>query len=161
METIATGLIGTVILSKTTSVVTSIGCDLIINTITTTTSSICSIIKSVIIYDIPGIEKVTQILKDTDLEFTINIIEELVKEQNGKNLNDSIKKALFGVNEILELIHGELTSIKKAIDYHNSLYLNSWRSFYYDYSKLDLMKQNEKILKHRYQMFLDLLKIYT
>lgn len=161
METLATGLLSTVVFSsKATNVVSTLGTDLVINTVTTTTSSICNMIKYLSTSNQPGINDIIFTLNRIDLEFTVGIIDQLVKEQTGKDLNDSVKKALIGVNEILSLIHGELDSIKKAIEYHKSKYFSEWRSFSWE-GNIDSLKQHNSILKNRYQMLLELLKIYS
>lgn len=161
MATLASGLIQTVVLSsKTASIVSNIGTDLIIGTITTTTSSIGSMIKYLAISTSPGASDILNIVSSADLEFTISIIEQLVKEQDSKQLNESVKKALIGVSEILDSIHGELTSVKKAIEYHNTKYLNSWRGFSWE-GNIETLKKHNIILTHRYRMLFDLLKIYN
>jgi hypothetical protein len=161
METLATGLLSTVVFGgKASSVVSAIGTDLVINTISTTTTSIGCMIKYLTTSNQPGIDEIINTLNNTDLDFTIIIIDHLVKEQSGKNLNESVKMALIGVNEILELIHKELDTIKKAIEYHKTKYFNTWRGFSWS-GNLNLIKQHNDILKNRYQMLLELLKIYN
>lgn len=159
MATLTTGLIGNLILgSSAMTLVSSLGTDVLVGTITKTTNSITSMIGYLVQNNKPGINDVTEFLSSIDLEFTIGIIEQVVKEQEGKSLNDSIKKALIGVNSILELIHTELDTIKQAIDQHSSKYFNSWRSFSWNGNVTTLKKHNE-ILQHRYSMLFELLKI--
>lgn len=161
MGTLATGLLGSVILSgKASAVVSTIGTDLIIQTVTTTTSSIGSLIKYLTTSNQTCIQDILIILRKIDLEFTISIINELVKEQNGKQLNQSVKKALVGVHEILDRIDQELTSIKKAIEYHNTKYFAGWRGFSWN-GNIDLIKEHDNTLKHRYMILVDLLEIYN
>lgn len=160
MATLATGLITTIVLSsRATSIVTAVGTNLIIGTITSTTSSICGVIKYMTLSTNTCINNITDALTSIDLEFTVNIIEELVKEQQDKELPESVRKALFGLSEILELIHQELHSIKKSIDLHNVKYLNGWRSFCWEGNIETIIKHNT-ILKHRYNILFELLKIY-
>lgn len=159
--TLGTGLISAVVLgSSATSVVSGVGTSLIINTITTTTSSIGSVIKYLVTSGQPGIGDLTNILIGIDLEFTISIIHQLVKEQENKQLNESVKHALVGVSEILEKINKELDSIKKAVEYHNSKYMSIWRSFSWD-GNIIILKSHNEILKHRYNLLFELLKIYN
>ena len=161
MNTLATGLLQTVILSsKATSVVSNIGTDLIIGTITTTTSSIGNMIKYLAISTQPGVSDLLDLISSLDFEFTMSIIEQLVREQEGKQINESVKKALIGVSEILDLIHSELSSVKKAIEYHNTKYFNGWRSFSWE-GNIETIKKHNFILSHRYKMLFDLLKIYN
>lgn len=161
MTTLALGLFETVVFSgKAATLVSTIGTDLIIGTITSTTSSIGGMIKYLTINNQPGIKEVISFLNNIDLEFTINIIDQLVKEQTGKELQDSVKKSLLGVNEILQKIHNELNSIKKSIELHNTKYLNYYRSFVCDLN-IDVLGKHNNILKHRYNILFELLKIYN
>lgn len=161
MATLAIGLLETVVLSsKATSVVSSVGTNLIIGTITTTTSSIGNTIRYLTTSSQPGINEILDSLKSSDLEFTVNIIEQLVKELNDIHFSESIKKALIGVNQILDLIHMELDSVKKAIELHNNKYFNTLRSFYWNGSIENIRKHNI-ILKHRYTILFELLKIHN
>lgn len=159
MNTLAAGLMQKVILGTgVTSIIGIVGTNLVIGTITTTTSSISSIIRYLMTNEQPGINEITAFLVTSDLEFTIKIIEELVKEQQDKQLTDSVKYALFGVNEILDQIHSELDGIKDAIDVHKKKYLNSWRVFSYN-GNIEKLKGENLILKNRYGILIDLLKI--
>ncbi len=161
MATLATGLITTIVLSsRASSIVNAVGTNLIIGTITSTTSSIGSVIKYMTHSTNTCISDIMNVLTSIDLEFTVNIIEELVKEQEDRQLHESIRKALVGLSEILELIHQELYSIKKSIDLHNIKYLNGWRSFCWD-GNIDTIIKHNLILKHRYSILFELLKIYN
>ena len=161
MNTLASGLLHTVILSsKATSIVSNVGTDLIIGTITSTTSSIGNMIKYLAISTQPGVSEILDMISSLDFEFTISIIEQLVKEQEGKQINESVKKALIGVSEILEMIHNELISVKKAIENHNTKYFSGWRSFSWE-GNIGTLEKHNIILSHRYKMLFDLLKIYN
>jgi|694.fasta_scaffold88118_3 hypothetical protein len=161
MTTLATGLMEAVIASsKTATIINSIGISLVVSTISASTTSILTTIKYFTLNGNQIMYEITNVLKSTDLEFTVNIVDQLVKEQEGKELNESVKRALIGVNEILELIHNELLSIKKAIEYHNTKYLSSWRYFNWD-GKIETIKNHNTILIHRYKILFELLKIYN
>lgn len=161
MATLATGLLHTVVLSsKVTSIISTVGIDLIIGTITTTTSSIINVIKYIatsIDFGVSGL--ISEILL-LDLEFTLGIIDELVKEQQHKQLTESVKRALLGVSEILESINNELSIIKKEIDYHNTKYFNTWRKLSCQ-SNIETITKYNALLTHRCKMLFDLLKIYN
>lgn len=162
MGTLATSLITAVILSsKATRVISNIGTDLVLSTITNTTYSIGQMINYFTISDRYGADKVIDTLNDIDLDFTIGIIDELMKELSDKELNNSVKKAIIGVNEILEIIHKELDNIKLAIEYHKTKYFYNWRSLSYDHQCFDQIKKHNNILKHRYQILIELLTIYN
>lgn len=157
MTSLGFGLLETIILSsKTASTISSIGTNLIIGTINTTTKSIGSILKYLISTD--SMEIIHQ-LADTDLDFTVSIIQQLVLEQENKQLTESIRKALIGLNQILILINNELDIIKKQMDYHKTKFFSSWRSFNCEIN-IEIVKKHTHILKNRYNILVDLLKIY-
>ncbi|ARF09498.1 hypothetical protein Indivirus_1_121 [Indivirus ILV1] len=154
------GIIESVVIgSKLTGIVSTVGTNVAIRTLTTTTSSIGNLISYLTTNTKPGASDVINTLVSLDLEFTVGIIENVIKELNDETLNEPIKKALFGVNETLMLIHRELNSLKGAIEYHNSKYLKNWRSFSWS-GNTEALKQYNATLKNRYSMLLDLLKIY-
>ena len=141
-------------------IITTVGTDIAIRTLTTTTSSIGSLISYLTTNTKSGASDINSTLVSLDLEFTISIIENVVKEYDEKELNEPLKKALLGVHEILELIHKELNLIKEAIEYHNSKYFKNWRSFSWS-GNTEAIKQHNNTLKSRYSMLLELLKIYS
>ena len=145
---------------RTFSIVSTIGTDLIIKTLTTTTSSICTVLTHLTYNDQPSVQDMIDQLKQIDLEHTITVIEELVREQEGKETHTSVKKALLGVHEILEKIHDELKSVQKAVEYHDSKYFRNWRSFNCSYS-IETIKKHKLLLDNRYKILIDLLKIYN
>ena len=154
---------GLVMGSKASAVVTTLGTDIAIKTLTSTTSSIGSVISYLTTNTKPGASDISSMLSSLDLEFTVTIIECVIKEyvevERKKELVPAIQKAIIGVNEILECINKELNAIKEAIEYHNSKYLKNWRSFSWNGNTDSIRKHNE-ILKNRYQMLLELLKIH-
>ena len=153
-------LTGLVMGTKASAFVSTVGTDVVIRTLTTTTSSIGSVISYLATNNRPGATDITNTLLELDLEFTVNVIDSVVKEYEDKELTTAIKKVILGVNEVLEGIHCELNAIKKAIEYHNSKYFNGWRSFSWN-GNMDNIKKHNQVLKNRYQMLLDLLKIYN
>jgi len=149
----------TLILStKTISIISAIGMNVIIKTLTSTTNSICTLITHLTSYDQPGIEKIIKCLKDIDLEFYITVISQLVNEYKDIQVNSTIKKALLGVNDILEEINLELTIIKEAIEYHKTKYFSSWRKINCK-CNINTIKKHKIILENRYKILVDLLKI--
>lgn len=162
--TLATGLFGTVLVGgQVVSLLSTVGTDFIIKSMTSTTSSICAVLAGFAYSDEPGMTKIKEDLDKIDLEHTVNVIEELVKEQEceeGKEAHTSVKKALVGVHIILEKIHEELNTIKEAIEYHKTKYLNDWRRFDCSCNIKTIQKHNET-LERRYKMLVDLLKIYN
>ena len=141
------------------SIVSTVGTDFIIKTLTSTTASIASILTHLTYYDQPGVQGIIDELNKIDLEHMVSVIEELVKENNIEGIKESVKKALLGVNKILENIHNELNSIKEAIDYHQTKYFANYRSFDCKTS-INKIKKHKEILDQRYNILIDLLKIY-
>jgi len=149
--------------AKGIAVINQLGYDLVIGTLTTTTSSVVSGIKWLSSYDQPGAKDVANTLVEIDLEFMVSVIDELVKEQQD-NINashvGSVTKALEGVTGILQSIDQELGTIKKALEHHQTKYFNSWRTF--DCScNIEVIKKHKAILDNRYKILTDLLKIYN
>jgi hypothetical protein len=153
---VATSIIGTAIITSPT-VVASVGTNLLVGTITTTASSIGSLIKYLTTNTSPGINDILTFLTSIDLEFTIGIIEQVVKELDQQNISESLHKAIVGVNEILTLIHQELASVKSAIEEHNAKYFNGWRAFKWT-GNLDNIKKHNEIFKHRYGLLFELIR---
>lgn len=159
MATLALGILGT----KVTSLAMTIGADLLISSISTTTSSIGSAIKYLSKSSQKEISEILELIKEIDLEFTINVVEHLIKEQNIAEVTDdknSVKKALIGVSEILDVIHIEFVSIMEAVDNHNKLYFNKWRKFSWN-GDVETVKKHNNILLKRCKMLFELLKIYA
>ena len=146
--------------SKLTGLATNIGTDIALRTLSTTASSVTGIISYLTVNQKPGLSDIVNTLSSLDLEFTVTIIENVTKELDHNDLNNPLNKALEGVNEILLQIHKELNAIKDAIEYHNSKYFKSWRSFSWS-GNMEKIKQYNDILISRYGMLLDLLKIYS
>ncbi len=150
--------------AKGISVINQIGFDIVVGTLTTTTTSVVNGVKYLASYDQPGAKDVANTLAEIDLEFIVSVIDELVKEQSDSIVNGShvgsVTKALEGVNGILQSIDKELIVIKKALENHKTKYFNSWRTF--DCScNIETIKKHKVILDNRYKILTDLLKIYN
>lgn len=161
MASLAIGLVKTVLIGgQTFSILSKVGTDVIIRTLTTTTTAVGGLIVHVTAYDRVGMVEIKNKLDRVDLEHTVSVIEEFIKEQDEtKELNNSVKKALIGVNEILNRIHDELIIIKEAVEYHNSKYFSRWRRF--DCScNIETIIAHKEILDKRYNMFVELMNIY-
>lgn len=98
-------------------------------------------------------------LERSDLEFTIQVIQLLIEEEYNKMNIHVVVKALEGLEDILNKVHNNLESMKKAIDYHQTKYFAQWRQFYWEGSFSTLMNLSE-VLHHRYKILFELLKIY-
>ena len=149
------------ITSKVFNIASTIGTDIIIKSLTVTTRSVGSLISTIYSYDEPSIIQIKNKLIDIDLEYMVNIIEEVVKDCNKLDKNNipiSITKAIHGVTEILDKIHDELTSINQSIIDHEKKYFHKWRSFNCKYN-IQSIKKHKIILDSRYNILIDLLKI--
>ena len=151
METVIFG-------GKVLSMVNTVGTDLVIRTVATTTSSISNLVRHVTSFDQPGIDVISQQFKEIDLEHLVSVIHELVHEYQNVDLNNSVKKALLGVNQILENIDIELTELRESIIEHKKKYFNSWRRFNCK-CNIENIKRDKSILDLRYKILIDLLKI--
>ncbi len=140
------------------TIMSRVGTDFAVRTLTTTTSSICGLLSSLTSYENVGIDDIKNELSKIDLENKVMVIEELIREYEKKEVRPSIKRAILGVNEILSKIHDELTTIKEAVEAHQKKYFNSWRSFDCKYNIRTLQK-HKAILDERYDLLIDLLKI--
>ena len=109
----------------------------------------------------PGVKDVLDNLLKMDLEFTVMVISELINEQknNHHNLNNSVRTTLEGVSLTLNKIHAELEKIQDAVGSHNSKWFSSLRKFKWD-GNMQTIENYKDILKNRYTILFELLKIY-
>ncbi len=154
MLTTAVGAVGT------TLVVSKIGTDVLIKTVSATTSSLYNLIKFITNIDHPGLKDIQDTLESIDLEYDINVIDKLVNEYaHVSEIKKSVKFALDGVEKILQKIHNELDIIKKAFDNHKNKYFSKWRGFHCSCNIKTVVK-HKHILDSRYDMLVKLLMIY-
>lgn len=147
--------------AKIAPVINKLGTDVVISAVTTTTSSVIRVLSYITAMDHLGTQDIKNRLVDIDLEFFITVLDQLVKEQKEKINKESVKLALVGMNNILEEIHKELNIIKETIEYHQSKYFSSWRSFSNCSYSIDSIKKHKDILHQRYEILTDLLSIYN
>ncbi len=151
MNTIVVGV-------STVSLLSCIGNDLISRTIKRTSDSICSVCRYLTNYDEPYAYDVVNKLKKIDLEFTVSVLQKFVEENKDKEYSDSIKESLLKINEILQIICGQLNDVKESIEDHQAKYLYKWRSLDCK-ANISSIEKNKKILDNRYQILMDLLKV--
>jgi lysophospholipase L1-like esterase len=142
--------------SNMISLVNTMGTNLIIKSLTTTTSSLCSLVVYLTATNHPQIIKK---IKKLDLPYKVSIIGNVLTEYKTDEIQSiAIKQSIIGVQEILEMINNELITLKDIIDTHNSKYFSNWR--YLDcYVNVKLLKKYNKILDNRYKMLIELLQI--
>jgi len=148
--------------AKTTFLLSTIGKDIILKTLSATSESIISITTYILDSKHSCINEIKQKINIMDLQFTITIIKQIIQEQNNNfdNLQESVKKAILGVNYVLKKIEKELKEIIKNLEYHETLYFNQWRNLDCDNNINEITNLN-KILMKRYNLLIDLLKIYN
>jgi hypothetical protein len=151
-------LIKTVTVGPTLSFLNLLSVDVIGQTVRTTTTSIGLLISYFASIDQPNMLKFKKVLYDTNLDFKIDVLEELVKEQSDTNQR-SVKKALMGVNDILIKIDTELKLIRKSFKNHQSKYLNYWRTFDCSCNIETILNHTEQ-LDDRSRILMKLLQIY-
>lgn len=144
---------------KITTIASTISTNLIISSINATVSSISNIIKYISHESNNTNEHITKFLQVTDLQFTITTIQEFINEQKVDNTHNSIVTALHGVSEILTAIHDNLQSIQAEYEQHKQKYFVSYRTFVWS-RDISILECNNNILKHRYELLFELLKIY-
>jgi hypothetical protein len=116
MNTVAIGSISTNICWKTISLTCSKSTDLL-NHLTNTSN--------------PSFDEFQSKLIETDLKIRINKITQLLLEFNdietsGHTFNNSIKMSIRDVDDCIQQINKILDKAKEMMDYHSSLYFNTW-----------------------------------
>jgi hypothetical protein len=160
METLAASLANTIIHSSAAfSVISTFGTDIIVASCSKTVKSIIATLKHLSTTKISNIhtKDILNELNEMDLEFFINIVHQLVIEQKEYMQHESVKMALYGVNEMLDNINQELTKIKNDISIHNDKYFSNWRNF--NHNTNEIKKYHEKLV-YRYGVLVKLLQIY-
>jgi len=152
-------IIEAIVKKPMSTVVSIVGSHLIIQGIITTTGSIYNLITYLGSNKQVEIIKITNQIEKIDLEFTIKIIEQLVKEYETVDVPKSIHITLASINTILSSIHSELTELETSIRDHKVKYFSKWRTFTTEF-KIETLISHNNILKNRYKMLFELLKIY-
>ena len=150
-----------ILTGKTFSVIRTLGIDVIIHTLQTTTNIIGSSISYITSIECISIATIKNKLSEIDIEKTINIIHLFIMELSNKtDIKESVKVSIISINEILQKIELELKDIKTEIEYHMSKYFSSWRSINCD-NKLNNIAINTNILEKRFKLLIKLLSVYT
>jgi hypothetical protein len=154
------GLLQTVLLgSGPVNLISRLGTDVIGSAIGVTTTSIVGVLGSLTALDNPKMQDFQKVIEDIDLEFVIQNLDKLIKEQPD-DCPESVKHALMGVNDVLVNIDGELKIVKDAFEFHQSKYWNSWRAFDCK-CNIETIKKHSELLHKRSVVLKDLLKIYN
>jgi hypothetical protein len=108
----------------------------------------------------PSFAEWTQLLVETDILVKIKKIEQLSKEfkeseESGTYFKESIKMSIIDIDQVIQNINQTCLQMQEKHKYHESLYLNTWRSA--DCSlQISSLKSSCGILEKRFD---DLFKI--
>lgn len=144
-------------------VATKIGMSAIISTITTikhTTSSIYDIMSSIPTFETPSTEKVTEHLRELDLEITIKVIEEMLHEIPKEKIHSkAVQICLNSLKQIVNQIETKLIKLRDVLKYNESLWiLKSFRANDCKQTLNDLTKCKH-VLDNRRKLLFELLQI--
>ena len=100
------------------------------------------------------------LLKNTDIELTVVILECIVEELDvDKRTPNSVINCLKSLHEILSRIEGELETIKTRVEYNRSLwYLKSFRSYGFA-NNITQIESLLTILKNRKELLFETIEI--
>jgi hypothetical protein len=142
------------------SIITGATTSFLVGCLTSTTYSVYNYINRIRSYNHPYTVEIQKELDKIDLQFSIDIINEIFKQYT--NMSDeagpALKHAIYGVTEIMEIIETELQTVDESIKLHNNKYFSRWRTFNCT-CNLDVIKRNKQILDSRYKTFISLLKL--
>jgi len=104
--------------------------------------------------------KLIGLLKSTDIEITVKILECIISEINVNNKTpNSVINCLKGLHEILTKIENELHVIKLRIEYNKSLYiLKAFRSYNF-ISNINKIKNYLLVLENRKKLLFETIEI--
>ena len=140
------------------SILSAASKSILVNMLTSTIKSIYGYTNFITTTDKSNCDKITSEIHKMDLTFTTNILEHVIKENTDDNMCESLKYAIMGVNDILEIIELELYKIKVDINNHKCKYFNYWRSLDCDNS-VKIIRRNKLLLDKRHDVLLNILKL--
>lgn len=141
------------------SIISGASTSFLVGCLTSSTYAVYLYLNRIRSYNHPYIIEIKKELSEIDLQFTIDIINELFKDYPVNTESSSaLKHAIYGVTEVMREIESNLILIDEAIKHHNSLYFNRWRSFDCSCNLVNI-KSNKKVLDKRYKTFISLLKL--
>ncbi len=97
-------------------------------------------------------------LESLDIEMKVQIIETFIDELMIKN--ESVKIALFGIGFVLHKIKDDYALLHDSINYHNSKWFSSWRTFDYNVMLLNI-KKNNALLDNRFDMLIKIASVIS
>ena len=144
---------------KIVSIVGLVGTDVVVKTLTASSTSIINIITHLSTTEFPNSESIKKALLETDIELKMKVINSLVNDLKKKiNLAEAINIALGSLAETTEKIHNQLDLIKDKIEYHKLKYFQTWRNLNCD-ENLNNIKKLNNILDKRLDLLTKILSI--
>ena len=144
---------------KIVSIVGLVGTDVVVKTLTASSTSIINIITHLSTTEFPNSESIKKALLETDIELKMKVINSLVNDLKKKiNLDEKINIALGSLAETTEKIHNQLDLIKDKIEYHKLKYFQTWRNLNCD-ENLNNIKKLNNILDKRLDLLTKILSI--
>ena len=144
---------------KIVSIVGLVGTDVVVKTLTATSSSIINLITHLSTTEYPNSDSIRNVLYETDIELKMKVINSLVNDlKKKKNLAEPINIALGSLAETTEKLHKELDIIKKNVEIHKSKYFKNWRNLNCDENLHNIKKLNN-ILDKRLDLLTKILSI--
>ena len=102
--------------------------------------------------------KLKNIIEELDLTSKIDIINDLIKDVDKKDINNIIHKAIHYLHDIIETINKEVEDIKKEIKEHFELWFHRFRTPTY-ISKIERLIKHNQILDKRLDLFIKVFNI--
>ena len=133
----------------------------IINSITSVSSSIYSLISHIQLSKNNNQNEILQMLNRTDIETTIKLLHTIIIEiPEYYNTKSSVITVLQNLQEIIELIENEIKEIHHKILYNSTFYFfSSWRSYDCKHN-LDSIEIKIKIFDKRCDNLFKILKMF-
>lgn len=160
----------------TMAILSAVSTSCLVSSLTSTTKSICYSLVQLTSYDQPGMDEVLKKIQKTDINHTMTIIKEIIdifvedsfvdmdmtteitEKKYKKKLPNHVKKAIYGIDIILDEIQRELVKIDEAVKNHRSKWFGKYRVFTCD-CNINNICDNVGILKSRYRLLIDAINI--
>lgn len=140
-------------------VVSTLGYNIIVTGITASVNNIGNIISMITRSSIPGDNQIVEYLIESDIDATLRVIDEFLREIKPDHISNSLSTCLFNMKDITEKINMELSIMYNELDYNRSIILlKTWKA--YDCSAhIAKLKVYSAILDKRYKMLVKILSV--
>jgi len=147
-----------IINNGSSTLISFIGKDVILQTINKTCSSII-VILNYLIYDCNNFSEIKQTIELLDINNKISVIN-LIIEENIEKYSDkkSINLVFNSIKQILELLNDELFSLKNKIEGHKKLYFSNFRKINLE-NEMKSINNHNNILDKRFNLLIKSIKI--